>query len=121
MAKVQFLMIGRDPVVLQKLLRFMNENPVWEADGTIDDRSATIIFNEKNIQVVVFIDDVSATSKEKISTEFKNKRPATIFINHSGDSRGLLASEIQESFKENNFDPSTLQDEVAAVESKESK
>ena len=121
MAKVQFLMIGRDPVVLQKLLRFVNENPGWEADGTIDDRSAGIIFNDKKINVVVYVDDISATSENKLSSDFKDKKPGTIFINHYGDSRGLLASEIQESFKENNFDPAFLVDEVAPIEENKSK
>jgi hypothetical protein len=116
MAKVQFLMIGRDPVVLQKLLRFVNENPGWEADGTIDDRTANIIFNEKKINVVVIIDDISASSEDKLSSDFKDRKPGTIFINHYGDSRGLLASEIQEAFKENNFDPASLVDEVAPSE-----
>ena len=53
MKKVQFLAIGRNPVVLQKLLRFINENPEWEANGTVDDESAIIIFNQKEIHVVV--------------------------------------------------------------------
>jgi hypothetical protein len=116
MAKVQFLMIGRDPVVLQKLLRFVNENPGWEADGTIDDRTANIIFNEKKINVVVIIDDISASSESNLRSGFIAKKPGTIFIYHYGDSRGLLASEIQEAFKENNFDPASLVDEVAPSE-----
>lgn len=121
MAKVQFLMMGRDPVVLQQLLRFVNENPAWEADGTIDDRSANIIFNDKKINVVVWVDDISTASKDKLSNDFRIKNPDTIFIEHYGNSKGLLASEIQEAFKSNNFDPATLEDEVAPTENKDTK
>ncbi|MEO5500597.1 MAG: hypothetical protein ABIR31_04060 [Ginsengibacter sp.] len=121
MAKVQFLMMGRDPVVLQQLLRFVNENPAWEADGTIDDRTANIIFDEKKINVVVWIDDISTESKDKLSNDFKNKKQDTIFIDHYGNSKGLLASEIQEAFKKNNFDPASLVDEVVPTENKDSK
>ena len=120
MAKVQFLMMGRDPVVLQQLLRFVNENPAWEADGTIDDRTANIIFDEKKINVVVWIDDISTESKDKLSNDFKNKKQDTIFIDHYGNSKGLLASEIQEAFKKNNFDPASLVDEVVPTGNKDS-
>jgi hypothetical protein len=44
MEKIQILAIGRDPVVLQKLLRFINENPKWEGIGTVSDETAIEVF-----------------------------------------------------------------------------
>ncbi|MEO5649424.1 MAG: hypothetical protein ABIR03_05800 [Ginsengibacter sp.] len=108
MKKVQFLAIGRNPVVLQKLLRFINENPEWEANGTVDDESAIIIFNQKEIHVVVWVDELSAASETRLATAFKEKAPEIIFIHHYGDSTGLLAWEIQEAFTQNNFDAKAL-------------
>lgn len=67
------------------------------------------------------MDDITAASKDKLTSDFINKKPATIFIDHYGNSKGLLASEIQEAFKENNFDPASLEDEVAPAENKDIK
>ncbi|HEV2832371.1 MAG TPA: hypothetical protein VGW31_10370 [Hanamia sp.] len=96
MEKVQILAVGRDPVVLQKLLRFINENPKWEGTGTVDDESAIIIFNQRKFEVILFIDHLSEESEKKLRSVFTFHDPSIIFMQHSGDSTALLASEIQE-------------------------
>lgn len=96
MEKIQILAIGRDPVVLQKLLRFINENPAWEGTGTIDDNSALTIFSQRKYDIVVLIDHLSKTSEELFQNIFKATNNDVIFINHYGDSTGLLANEIYE-------------------------
>lgn len=96
MEKIQILAIGRDPVVLQKLLRFINENPKWEGTGTVDDESAIIIFNQRNFEIILFIDRLSEESEKKLRSVFTFHDPSIIFIHHLGDSTGLLATEIQE-------------------------
>lgn len=96
MEKIQILGIGRDPVVLQKLLRFINENPKWEGTGTVDDESAIEIFHQRKYDIVLLIDAPGEESEKKFRSLFSFNNPDIIFIKHSGDSAGLLASEIQE-------------------------
>lgn len=96
MEKIQILAIGRDPVVLQKLLRFINENPAWEVTGTIDDNTALIIFKQRKYDIVLLIDNLSRESEGIFRTVFTDNNPNLILIRHYGDSTGLLASEIQE-------------------------
>ncbi|MEO6948370.1 MAG: hypothetical protein ABI123_01975 [Ginsengibacter sp.] len=103
MGKIQILGIGRDPVVLQKLLRFINENPGWEGTGTIDDKSAVAIFNQRKYSIVLLIDDLSNASEVSIRAEFLAKEPSVVFLKHYGDSTGLLAAELQETIQKNNI------------------
>ncbi|MEO6134090.1 MAG: hypothetical protein ABIP35_02990 [Ginsengibacter sp.] len=101
MEKIQILGIGRDPVVLQKLLRFINENPGWEGTGTIDDRSAVEIFGQRKYDIIVFVDSLTTESENSLRSVFSENRPDIIFIKHYGDSTGLLVHEIQEALNTN--------------------
>lgn len=94
MKKIQILVIGRDPVVLQKLLRFINENPEWEGTGTVDDISAQTLFSQSKYHYVVLVDHLEDSSIEAFHQNFKNINPAIVFLRHYGDSTGLLASEL---------------------------
>lgn len=103
MEKIQFLGIGRDPVVLQKLLRFINENPSWQGTGTIDDRSAQEIFGQRKYDIIVFVDNLTAESEKMLRSVFTEIHPDIIFIKHYGDSTGLLVHEIQEALQGQNI------------------
>ena len=96
MEKIQILSIGRDPVILQKLLRFINENPKWEGTGTVDDESAVEIFHQRKFNIILLIDPIEEASEKKFRSLFIFNDPEIIFIKHNGDSTGLLVSEIQE-------------------------
>ena len=93
---IQILLIGRDPLVLQKLLRFINKHPDWEGTGTVDDNSAHILFGQTNYHYVVLVDKLSENSLERIHNDFKNQNPQVIFLHHFGDSTDLLASELND-------------------------
>ena len=96
MEKIQILAIGRDPVILQKLLRFINENPKWEGSGTVSDETAIEVFLQRKYDIVLLIDSLGEESEKKFNSLFTFNNPDLIFIKHIGDSTGLLASEIQE-------------------------
>ncbi len=96
MEKIQILGIGRDPVVLQQLLRFINENPKWEGTGTVDDESAIEIFHQRKYDIILLIDPIEEASEKKFKSLFAFNNNDLIFIHHTGSSTGLLASEIQE-------------------------
>lgn len=96
MDKIQILVIGRDPVVIQKLLRFINENPEWEGTGTVDENSALTLFKQIHFHYVILVDSFPEVSLEMFFSEFKNIRPGVVFLRHYGDSTALLASELDD-------------------------
>ena len=99
MEKIQILSIGRDPVLLQNLSRFINENPKWERTGTVDDEAAIEIFHQRKFDIILLIDNIEEASQKKLVSLFTFNDPEIIFINHEGDSTGLLAREIQEALE----------------------
>jgi len=99
MEKVQILSIGRDPVLLQKLSQFINENPKWESTGTVDDEVAIEIFHQRKFDIILFIDNIEDLSQKKLVSLFTFNDPDIFFIRHTGDSTGLLAGEIQETLE----------------------
>jgi hypothetical protein len=96
MEKIQILSIGRDPVLLQQLSRFINENPHWESTGTVDDETAIEIFHQRKFDMVLLINNIEEASEKKFRSLFSYNNPGIIFLKHDGDSTGLLAGEIQE-------------------------
>lgn len=99
MEKIQILGIGRDPVVLQKLLRFINENPKWEGTGTVADETAIEVFLQRKYDLVLLIDNIEQVSRKKFESLFSFNNPDIIFVDHYGDSTDLLATEIEEALR----------------------
>jgi len=99
MEKIQILAIGRDPVLLQKLSSFMNENPKWESTATVDDETAIEIFHQRKFDIVLLIDEIESESFKKLNSVFTFNNPDIIIIRHEGDSTGFLANEIQEALE----------------------
>jgi|GEM_PF-760473 len=96
MEKIQILSIGRDPVLLQKLSRFINENPRWESTATVDDETAIEIFHQRKFNLILCIDNIEEVSEMKFRSVFTYNDPDIMFLKHYGESTGLLAGEIQE-------------------------
>lgn len=111
MKKIQILAIGRDPVLLQKLSSFMNENPNWESTATVDDETAIEIFHQRKFDIVLLVDEIEGQSDQKLHSLFSFNNSDIIFIKHVGDSTGLLASEIQEALDKRK-QPMNIMDDV---------
>lgn len=109
MDKIQILGIGRDPVVLQTLLRFINESSEWEGTGTVDDESALTLFAQKKYDLVLLIDYLPEASEEKFRNNFTESNPQVVFLKHYSDSTALLASELYETLQGNPVLQKTLE------------
>ena len=94
MEKIQILSIGRDAVLLQKLSGFINSNPQWESNATVDDESAIEIFHQRKFDIILLINAIEEESEKKFRSIFTFNEPEIIFIKHAGDATGLLADEI---------------------------
>ena len=96
MGKIQILSIGRDPLLLQKLSTFINENPQWQSTATVDDETAIELFHQQKFDIILLIDQIEGESEKKLNSLFSFNNPDLIFIKHVGDSTEILAEEIQE-------------------------
>jgi len=96
MEKIQILSIGRDPLLLQKLSTFINENPQWQSTATVDDETAIELFHQQKFDIILLIDQIEGESEKKLNSLFSFNNPDLIFIKHVGDSTEILAEEIQE-------------------------
>ncbi|HSV11153.1 MAG TPA: hypothetical protein VLI68_10310 [Hanamia sp.] len=96
MEKIQILSIGRDPLLLQKLSTFINENPQWQSTATVDDETAIELFHQQKFDIILLINEIEGESEKKFNSLFSFNNPDLIFITHVGDSTEILANEIQE-------------------------
>jgi hypothetical protein len=99
MEKIQILSVGRDPVLLQKLSSFINENPKWESTATVDDETAIDLFHQRKFDIILLIDQIEGETERKFHSLFSFNNPDIIFIKHDGNSTAILASEIQQALE----------------------
>lgn len=99
MEKLQILSIGRNPVLLQKLSRFINENAGWESTATIDDESAIQLFHLRKFDMVLFLNDLANESVNKLNSVFSFQNPDVIIIKDIGDSTQILEDRINKAFQ----------------------
>lgn len=118
MEKIQILAIGLDPVLLQKLSTFINENPKWESTATVDDETAIEIFHQRKFDIVLLIDELEGESDKKFRSLFSFNNPDLIFIKHVGGSTGILASEIEEALDKRKQPVNIVDDVFKKPESK---
>ena len=85
MEKIQILSIGRDPVLLQKLSSFINENPKWESTATVDDETAIDLFHQRKFDIILMIDEFEDETQKKFHSLFSFNNPDLIFIKHVGE------------------------------------
>ena len=104
MEQIQILSIGREPVLLQKLSAFINENPRWESTATVDDETAIEIFHQRKFDIVLLLDKIEDESDKKLHSLFSFNNPDVIFIKHVGDSTACLPTKSRKLWiKENNL------------------
>ena len=94
MEKIQILSVGRDPVLLQKLSRFINENLQWESTATVDDETAITLFHQVNFDMVLLLSDLNNESINKLTSVFSFKNPDLIILKDIGDSTQILEDKI---------------------------
>ena len=94
MEKIQIMTVGRDPVLLQKLSRFINENAGWESTATIDDETAIELFHLRSFDMVLLLKDVQAESVKKLTSVFLHQKPELIVLDDIGDSTQILEDAI---------------------------
>jgi len=99
MEKIQILAIGRGPVLLQKLSRFINENPEWESSATVDDETAIKLFQQRHYDIVLLLNSLMDESVNKLTSVFSFQNPDLLIIKDIGDSTQILEDKINKALE----------------------
>lgn len=94
MDKIQILVIGRNPDIVQTVVRLINNNPAWSATHAITDSEAIALFENQPFTLVLFGGGIEPESDAKLRQAFTTHSQQIIIIQHYGGGSGLLATEI---------------------------
>jgi DNA-binding NarL/FixJ family response regulator len=96
MRKIEILLIGRHPQIMETVLRLINQNENWNAVGALTDEEAVEKFHRYNFQLVLLGGGIEEASERKLRSLFTFHDPEIIIIQHYGGGSGLLSNEIME-------------------------
>lgn len=94
MNKVQILVIGRNPDIVQTVVRLVNNNPAWNAGYALTDDAAIALFESQPFDLVLLGGGIEPESDTLLRRAFTAHNPDITIIQHYGGGSGLLATEI---------------------------
>lgn len=92
--KIQILVVGRHEEILNILLRIINKNEDWIAQGTLSDAEAIKLFDSNNFDIVLLSSGISENCEDSLCQYFRDKKSDIKIIQHYGGGSGLLSNEI---------------------------
>lgn len=93
--RIEMLVIGRNPQIMQNVLRLVNSHPEWAAVGALTDEEAIEQFHHHHFDLVLIGGGVEAASEKKLHKIFRHQHPSVIILRHFGGGSELLFSEIE--------------------------
>ena len=96
MRKIEILVVGRHPQIMETVLRLINQNENWSAVGALTDEEAIEKFHQHTFQMVLLGGGIEEAGERKLRSLFTFHDPGIIIIQHYGGGSGLLSNEIME-------------------------
>ncbi len=94
MKKVNILYIGRHLEILQTVVRLINKQDNWQAQGVLEDEEAKAIFAAYNFDIVLLGCGILEEEETVLRSFFEKQQPHCRIVQHYGGGSGLLTSEI---------------------------
>ncbi len=94
MRKIEILVIGRHPQIMETVMRLINQNENWNAVLALTDEEAVEKFHRHTFQLVLLGGGIEEASERKLRSLFTFHDPGIIIIQHYGGGSGLLSNEI---------------------------
>lgn len=101
MQKIQILVICHHEEILQTILRLINSNERWQANGTAADEKAIELFHQHSFDLVLLGSGISDEAENKLRAIFSHQNPQIKIIQHFGGGSGLLSNEIEAALADN--------------------
>lgn len=96
MNKVEILVIGKNEKLLQAIIRLINGNEQWNGIGAGSDEEAIEKFHQRDFDMVLLTDGISAEEERKLKKIFFLQRPDIIVLQHNDAKTDLLSIEIMD-------------------------
>jgi len=94
MEKIEILVVGRNPEIVQTVVRLINNNPAWNATPALTDHDAVSLFQTRPFAMVLLGGGITPESDALLRKAFTSRNPEITIIQHYGGGSGLLATEI---------------------------
>lgn len=99
MEKINFLIFGKNEPILDILIRLVNSNEDWFAEGFNHNEKAKEYFQQNAIDIVLLSSGIDEENEKEICSFFIAQQPDIEIIQHYGGGSGLLKCEIMEALE----------------------
>jgi hypothetical protein len=94
MKKLNFLVIGKSEPILEVLIRLLNAEKDWTAEGFMDENEALFVPNFSKFDILLLSCGIEESAEQMIRKKAIELNPTIIIIQHYGGGSGLLKNEI---------------------------
>lgn len=100
MKKIEFLIFGKNQSILEILIRLVNANEEWHAEGFNDKELAKEYCINHSLDIVLLSSGIDEKCEEELRDFFNSNQPDIVIIQHYGGGSGLLKCEILEALEQ---------------------
>lgn len=101
MKKIEILVFGKNESILKTVLRLINSNPIWQAEGTIQAEKVIEKCQLNAYDLLLLGGGIAQEEDNKVRALVGKLRPKLKIIQHFGGGSGLLSNEIQTALSNN--------------------
>ena len=94
MKKIEILVFGKHSDILKTMLRLINANPNWQAEGTMESEEVIDKCQLNAYDLLLLGGGITQSEENKIRALLNKLRPELKIIQHFGGGSGLLSNEI---------------------------
>jgi PleD family two-component response regulator len=98
--QLSILVVGRNPQIMQTVLRLINNESNMKAVGALTDEMGVKELNKNRFDLVLIGGGVEEVSEQEISKVIESNRLETKVIRHYGGGSGLLFNEIEQAMNQ---------------------
>lgn len=95
MKKIEILVFGKNLDILKTVLRLINANPNWQAEGTTEVEEVIAKCQLNAYDLLLLGGGIAQNEENKMRAILGKLRPELKIIQHYGGGSGLLSNEIQ--------------------------
>ncbi len=95
MKKIEILVYGKNPEILETVVRLINKNDAWHGEGTMEEEEVIEKCQHNAYDLLLLGGGIPPISENKVRVTLGKLKPDLKIVQHFGGGSGLLASEIK--------------------------
>ncbi len=101
MKKIDILVFSKHSELLQTLIRLINANPNWQAEGTTETKQVIEKCQLNTYDLLLLGSGITQNEENKVRALLNKLHPKLKVIQHFGGGSGLLSNEIRATLSDN--------------------